>query len=86
MRFTVEVNNIRELIAAAGVPMGALAQQLGRSETMASNKLKGKRSLFLDEVGAIVGAINDHGRMTVTDAQVIKLIGKHNLKVRGFAG
>jgi hypothetical protein len=86
MRFTVEISNVRELVMAAGVTMGTLAKRMGRSESMTSLKVKGVRPMFLDEIGAIVGAINDAGLMTVTDAQVLKLIGKENVKVRGFAG
>ncbi len=86
MRFTVEIQNVRQLLSAAGVPVGTLAKRLGRSEPMTSLKVKGMRPMFLDEVGAIVGAINDGGRMTVTENQIIKLIGKKNLKVRGFVG
>lgn len=86
MRFTVEISNVRELVMAAGVTMGTLAKRMGRSESMTSLKVKGVRPMFLDEIGAIVGAVNDGGVMTVTDAQVVKLIGKENIKVRGFAG
>jgi hypothetical protein len=86
MRFTVEISNIRELVMAAGVTMGTLAKRMGRHESMTSLKIKGVRPIFLDEIGAIVGAINDGGLMTVTEAQVIKLIGRENIKVRGFAG
>ncbi len=86
MRFTVEISNVRELVMAAGVTMGTLAKRMGRSESMTSLKVKGVRPMFLDEIGAIVGAVNDGGLMTVTEAQVVKLIGRENIKVRGFAG
>ena len=86
MKVTVQVDNVRDLVDSAGVTVGALAQRMGRHVSIASLKLKGVKPIFMDEIGAIVGAINAAGRMTVTEEQVIKLIGRKNIKVRGFAG
>jgi len=86
MNITVKVANVRELMTAAGVPMSVLAKQMKLSESMVALKIKGLRPMFLDEVGAIVAAVNSIGRTTVTLEEIIKLIGKKNLKVRGFAG
>ena len=85
MQFKVKVDNVRDLLVVGGVTTAALAKRLGLSTAMTNLKLKGRKSLFLDEVGAIVGAINAVDRMTVTEDQVVKVIGKTNLKVRGFA-
>lgn len=86
MKFQVTVNDVRELVGSAGVTTGLLAQRMGLSDSMVSLKLKGLRPIFADEVGAIVGAINAVARMKVTEDQVIRVIGKNNLKVRGFVG
>jgi hypothetical protein len=86
MKFSVKIDNVRELVEAAGCSIGAVAQRMGRSESMTSLKLKGVRPLFMDEVGAIVGAVNGGGRMEVTEEQVVRLIGRRNIKLRGFAG
>lgn len=86
MKFSVTVENVRDLIHSAGVTVGDVAVRMGRSESMTAQKLIGTRPLFLDEVGAIAGSINAEGRITVTEEQVIRLIGKKNIKVRGFAG
>lgn len=85
MQIKVKVENIRELIHASGISMMDVARRMGLSETMVSLKINGQRTLFADEIGSIVGAINDGGRATVSEDQVIKLIGKKNLGVRGFA-
>lgn len=85
MKFTINVRDLRQLVDAAGVPVGAVAARMGRSDSMTSLKLKGKRPLFMDEVGPIVAAINEGGSVTVTEEQVVKLVGKANIKLRGFA-
>lgn len=86
MELKVKIETIRELIEASGVSMAALAQRMGRSQTMTSLKIHGHRPLFMDEIGAIVGAVNETGRAKVSEEQVVKLIGRRNIKVRGFAG
>lgn len=83
MKFSVECNSLRELIAAAGVPVGTLATRLGLSDSMTSQKATGERPIFADEIGPIAAAINEAGRTTVTEKQVISLIGKARVKVRG---
>lgn len=84
MQIKVKVNTVRELIHASGISIEDVAQRMGLSPTMTSLKILGQRTLFLDEIGAIVGAINDGERTVVTEDQIVKLIGKKNLKVRGF--
>jgi len=83
MKFTIECKTIRELIAAAGVPVGVLAKRLGLSDSMTSQKATGERPFFADEIGAVAAAINEAGRVKVTNKQVIELIGKANIKRRG---
>ena len=48
-------------------------------------KFKGTRSIFIDECGKIAAALNSGGRVSIQPEDVIKLIGKKNLKVRGYA-
>lgn len=86
MEFRVRIESIRQLVQVSGVSYGDLAAEMGLSQTMTSFKFKGTRPIFMDEVAAIVKGINAGGRMTVTRDQVTKLIGKKNLKVRGYAG
>lgn len=80
MRLNVEVKTLRELVGSAGLPVSDLARRLGLSDGTVSLKLRGDRPFFLDEIEVIVAAIAEAGRTTVTKHQVIKLIGRHNLK------
>ena len=84
MRFNLEVDNIRDLIHSAGLTIDEVAQRLGRSESVTRQKLKGERSLFLDEVGAIAAAITDAGRVKVSEGTLLKLLGRGRVRVRGF--
>ena len=86
MKISVEVKDVRELLDAAGVTIGTLARRLGLSESMTSMKLKGTRPFFLDEVGGIVGAVEEGGRTAVTEKQVVELVGRGNMKIRGYLG
>lgn len=86
MRLKVRIETLRELVKVSGVPVGDLADAMSLSQTMTSFKLAGSRPLFLDEIPAIVSAINNGERVEVTDEQVMDLVGKRNLKVRGYAG
>lgn len=85
LKVEVEVATIGQLITLSGATISDISQRMGVSPASAGQKLRGSRSLFLDEVGAIVGAINSFKRTTVTEDQVVELIGKHNIRVRGFA-
>lgn len=85
VKLNVTVETIRDLVEVAGVPMNEIAVHMNLSGTMTSLKFKGHRSIFMDEVDAIAAALNSGGRVRVTSDDVVALIGKKNLKVRGFA-
>jgi hypothetical protein len=84
--FLTKVRTIRELAEISGVPMIEIANTLGLSITMTHLKLKGARAIFLDECSALAQAMNQGGRLKVTESEIEALIGRENLKVRGFAG
>jgi len=84
MKFSIEISNVRELVHSAGVTIAVLATHMGRSESIVAQKINGTKPLFLDEIPGIVGAVNDAKRIKVTEEEVIKLVGKGVIKVRGF--
>jgi len=85
MRIQVKVETIRDVADVSGVQMKEIAAHLGLSVTMTHLKFKGTRSIFIDECGKIAAALNSGGRVSIQPEDVIKLIGKKNLKVRGYA-
>ena len=84
MKILVKVETLRELIRASGVEIKDLAQRLGLNQSTVTLKLAGERPLFLDEIGPITAAINEAGRVEVYNEEVIELVGKSNIKTRGF--
>ena len=86
MKTTVEIDSLRELISASGIGIAAIAERLGLNQSTVSLKIKGERPLFLDEMGPIAAAINAGGRIKVSETDVINIIGRSNLKQRGYLG
>jgi hypothetical protein len=86
MKFSVKIETVRELLDAAGVPVVALAKRLGLGESITSLKVRHVRPFYADEIGAVVGAVNDAGRMDVTEDKVVRLVGKKNIMLRGYLG
>ena len=84
MKTTVGIETLRELISASGIGLAAIAERLGLNQSTVSLKINGDRPLFLDEMGPIAAAINAGGRVKVSEAEVINLIGRTNLKQRGY--
>lgn len=84
MKVMVKVETLRELISAAGVSIKDLAARLGLNQSTVTLKINGERPLFLDEVGPITAAINEAGRVEVYQEEVIDLVGKNNIKTRGY--
>lgn len=84
MKFSFEIENLRDLVHSAGLTVEDIGQRLGRSESNTRDKLTGRRALYLDEVGAIAAAITEGGRVKVTKAQLLKLLGSGRVQVRGF--
>jgi len=84
MKFSFEIDNLRDLVQSAGLTVGDIAQRLGRSESNARDKLTGRRALYLDEVGPIAAAITESGRVAVTRARLLKFLGSGRVQVRGY--
>jgi hypothetical protein len=80
-----KIQTIRELAEISGVPMKEIAAHLGLSVTMTHLKFKGTRAIFIDECGKIAKAMSHTGRLSISAEDVIKLIGRKNLKIRGYA-
>ena len=84
MKVLVEIETLRDLLRASGVEIKDLAARLGLNQSTVTLKIAGERPLFLDEVGPITAAINEAGRAEVYQEEVIDLVGKSNIKQRGY--
>ena len=84
MKTTVGIETLRELISASGIGLAAIAERLGLNQSTVSLKISGDRPMFIDECGPIAAAINAGGRVKVSEADVIDLVGRANLKQRGY--
>jgi len=84
MKTAVEIGTLRELISASGIGIAVIAERLGLNQSTVSLKISGDRPMFLDECGPIAAAVNAGGRIKVNEADVIELIGRSNLKQRGY--
>jgi predicted transcriptional regulator len=84
MKAQVTVETLRDLIRVSGVGIVELAQRMGLNQGTVSNKINGERPMFIDEIGPITAAINDAGRMRVKESELVELVGRTNLKVRGY--
>lgn len=85
MQVLVKVKTIRDVAAISGASMKEIAEHLDLSVTMTHLKLKGARATFIDECPKIAAAMNSGGRLSISAEDVIKLYGRSNLKVRGYA-
>ena len=86
MKFSVKVETLGDLVQVAGVPIETIAEELGLSSTIIRLKINGNRTMFIDECEGFATALNLSKRISVTTAQVESIIGKSNLKLRGYAG
>jgi DNA transposition AAA+ family ATPase len=84
MKTTVEIGTLRELISASGIGIAAIAERLGLNQSTVSLKISGDRPMFLDECAPIAAAVNAGGRIKVNEGDVMELIGRTNLKIRGY--
>lgn len=84
MEFKLNVDNLKDLINSAGLTVTEAARCIGRHESITRQKLRGERTLFLDEVDAMAEAITAAGRIEVTRDQLLELLGRGRVKVRGY--
>jgi len=87
VQIEVTVNTVQELIAVARIEQSVIAEFLGLSPAMASHKVRGSRTVFLDEIPKLAAAINSSDVVTITEDELRTLYRKSGtlLKVRGLA-
>ena len=84
MKLNVDCPTLRDVVRAVGLPVGDLATRLGLSVSMVSLRMSGARPWFEDELGPVAAAINETNRAKIDEAKVLRLIGKANVKRRGY--
>jgi hypothetical protein len=71
---------------AAGIGPEEVARELGLSGSAVSHKLMGARAWFQDELEKLADILTGRGRFEITGDQLVRLVGKKLVKVRGYVG